>query len=199
MAHHPDSDRLARALAKCLGRAAPWSGVLYRSASPRYATRDDLLTGAGSQSAGARWNPPRSFRTVYASLEVETALAEALAHFRHYNLAVAKAMPRVIVALEARLRRALDVSSGATRRALGVSGRRLVTAPWREENRRGREALTQALGRLAYEADLEGLLVPSAANKRGRNLVIFPANLDTPRSWLRLVNRDQLPRGPWPM
>jgi len=172
--------------------------VLYRSASPRYATRDDLLAGAGSKSAGARWNPPKSFRTVYASLDIETALAEALAHFKHYNLPVAKAMPRVIVALEARLRRVLDLSDGAVRHALSVSQRRLLSEPWREENKRGREALTQALGRLAYEADLEGLLVPSAARRQGRNLVIFPANLDVPQSWLRLVNKAQLPRGPWP-
>jgi RES domain-containing protein len=193
MHFHADSDRLARAMARCIGLAVPWSGSLYRSASPRYANRDDLTTGAGSKATGARWNPPNSFRAVYTSVEVETALAEVLAHFRYYRLPIAQAMPRVIVSLEATLRRVLDLSDGATRRALGVSGRRLLTEPWRELQKKRREAITQAVGRLVYDAGLEALLVPSAARKGGHNLVIFPANLDAPGSWLRIINRDDLP------
>jgi RES domain-containing protein len=171
-----------------------WSGVLFRSASPRYANKDDLLTGAGSKTAGARWNPPNSFRTVYASLEVETALDEVLAYFRRYHLPILEAMPRVIVALAAKLQRMLDLTDGGTRRLLGVSERRILAEPWREANRRGREAVTQAVGRLAYEADLEGILVPSAARNGGRNLIIFPANLDAPQSWLRILNKGDLPK-----
>ncbi|HKB03357.1 MAG TPA: RES domain-containing protein, partial [Gemmataceae bacterium] len=152
MTPHPEADRLARGLQRCLPLAAPWAGTLYRSASPRYANRDDLISGVGGKSAGARWNPPNSFRTVYASLEVETALAESLAHFRHFCLPVARALPRVLVALEARARRVLDLSDGAVRRTLGVSDRRLLREPWREENRRRREAMTQAIGRLTYRA-----------------------------------------------
>src|SRR5438876_1883581 len=109
---HSDSDRLSRALARCLGLTIPWSGDLFRSASPRYANKDDLLTGAGSKTAGARWNPPDSFRTVYASLDIDTALAESLAHFRHYGLPIAKALPRVLVSLEAKFQRVLDITQG---------------------------------------------------------------------------------------
>src|ERR1700687_5970826 len=88
MAHHTDSDRLTRALRRGMTRAGPWSGVFYRSSSPRYANKDDLLTGAGSKTAGGRWNPPDSFRVVYSSLDPLTAAEEALAHFRHYGLAI---------------------------------------------------------------------------------------------------------------
>ena len=56
--------------------------------------------------------------------------------------------------------------------------------------------VTQALGRLGYDADLEGLLVRSAARKAGSNLIIFPANLDAPTSWLQIVDKADLPRGP---
>ena len=66
---HPESDRLRHALERCASRAVRWSGVVYRSASPRYANKDDLLTGVGSKTAGARWNPPKSFPTVYSSLD----------------------------------------------------------------------------------------------------------------------------------
>jgi hypothetical protein len=40
-----------------------------------------------------------------------------------------------------------------------------------------REALTQAVGRIAFEAGLEGLLVPSAQVRKSKNLVVFPENL----------------------
>jgi RES domain-containing protein len=173
-----------------------WSGALFRSASPRYANKGDLLTGAGSKTAGARWNPPKSFRTAYTSLDPHTAVDEALAHFVHYGLSVAKAMPRVIVALEARLRRVLDLTDGAVRHRLGVSEQRLLDEPWRDEQKIGREALTQAIGRLAFDADWEGLQVPSAARKGGVNLIIFPANLDAPGSWLTIINKAELPHRP---
>ena len=88
MKPHPDTDRLRRALEKCLPRAIAWQGELFRSAAPRYANKDDIITGAGSKAAGARWNPPGGFHTVYASLDVETAVAEALQHFRYYGLLV---------------------------------------------------------------------------------------------------------------
>jgi RES domain-containing protein len=196
MSSHPDSDRLARALARCLGRAISWSGELYRSSSPRYANKDDLLTGAGSKTAGARWNPPNSFRTVYTSLDPHTAVDEALTHFVDYGLPIAKAMPRVIVSLKACLRRVLDLTDGTIRRLLGVSKRRLLDEPWREQQKKGREALTQAIGRLAFDADWEGLLVASAARRGGVNLIIFPANLDAPGSWLKIINKAELPRRP---
>ena len=131
---------------------------------------------------------------MYGSLDVETAVAEALAHFRHFGLPVSMAMPRVIVALEAKLQRVLDLTDPATRRVLGVSTRRMLDEPWREEQKKGREALTQAVGRTAFEASLQGLLVPSAARRGGVNLVTFPANLDAPKSWLRILNKDELPR-----
>jgi RES domain-containing protein len=77
---HPESARLRRGLERCMPRAIRWQGVVDRSASPRYANRDDLLTGAGSRTAGARWNPPNSFCTIYLSLDPYTALDEVLAH-----------------------------------------------------------------------------------------------------------------------
>lgn len=193
MRDHPEFDRLARRVQRCLSLATSWRGTLFRSASPRYANKDDIITGAGSKAAGARWNPPGRFRTVYTSLHVETAVTEALAHFRHYGLPAARAMPRVIVALDAQLQRVLDLTDGRVRRMLGVSASRLLGEPWREMQKKGREALTQAIGRVAYGTNLEGILVPSAAHRGGTNLIVFPANLDPPASWLKIINRDQLP------
>jgi RES domain-containing protein len=183
-------------MTRTLAHAAPWTGEVYRSASPSYASKEDVITGAGSRTAGARWNPPRSFRTIYTSLDLETAVAEGVAHFRHYGFRISKAMPRVIVSLEVELQRLLDLTDGVIRRLLGVSQRRMLAEPWRQRQKEGREALTQAIGRLAYEANLEGILVPSAACATGSNLVLFPANFDPPKSWLRIINKEDLPRPP---
>lgn len=177
------------------GPSVAWSGVVYRSASPQYANQDDLLTGFGSRSAGARWNPPRGFPTAYASLDPHTALDEVLAHFRHYGLPIESAMPRVTVSVRVRLARVLDLTKGPTRSTLRVSARRMLDEPWREEQAAGREALTQAIGRLARELDWEGLLVPSAARTDGVNLVLFPDNLAR-GSALEIVNAGELPNRP---
>ncbi|MFI5455497.1 MAG: RES family NAD+ phosphorylase [Isosphaerales bacterium] len=190
---HPESDRLRRALERCASRAVRWSGVVYRSASPHYANKDDLLTGVGSKTAGARWNPPKSFPTVYSSLDPHTALDEVLAHFRYFKLPIESAMPRVMVSVSVRLGTVLDLTDWKTRSALQVSERRMLDEPWREEQNANREALIQALGRLGHELGWEGLLVPSAARRGGMNLIVFPANLSR-RSFLEIINVGHLPR-----
>ncbi len=189
---HPEFDRLRHAIERGASRAVRWSGVVYRSASPRYANKDDLLTGVGSKTAGGRWNPPKSFPTVYSSLDPHTALDEVLAHYRYYGFPIASAMPRVTVSVRVRLARILDFTDGKTRAALRVSMRRIVDEPWREEQKSGREALTQALGRIGHELGWEAFLVQSAAMSGGVNLIIFPANLSR-RSSLEIINVGDLP------
>jgi hypothetical protein len=71
----------------------------------------------------------------------------------------------------------------------------MTDEPWRERHEAGEEALTQALGRIAYELRWEALLVPSAARPRGMNLIIFPANLLT-KSGLLILNVGELPQRP---
>jgi RES domain-containing protein len=102
-------------------------------------------------------------------------------------------MPRVTVSVRARLVRVLDLTDGKTRSAIRVSERRMLDEPWRDEQKAGREALTQALGRTGHELGWEALLVPSVARKRGLNLIIFPANLSR-RSSLDIINVGELPR-----
>ena len=65
----------------------------------RLVTELSKLPGVGSRTAGARWNPPKSFPTVYSSLDPHTALDEVLAHFRYYKIPVESAMPRVTVSV----------------------------------------------------------------------------------------------------
>ena len=188
---HPGSPRLTRALARNGALIGPWSGVAFRSTSPAYANSRDLLSGEGVRRYGGRWNPP-GLAAVYASATPEIALAEALAQFRRYGIPDRDAMPRVLVAIEARLDRVLDLTDGQVRRALRVSRRRMAGEDWRGLQARGQEAVTQAIGRLASEAGVEGLLAPSAAVPDGKNLVVFPAAL-RPGSRLAVARKEPAP------
>jgi hypothetical protein len=50
----------------------------------------------------------------------------------------------------------------------------MLNADWRGEQDKGREALSQAVGRVAYRVGFEALMVPSKADPDGTNLVVFP-------------------------
>ena len=53
-------------------------------------------------------------------------------------------------------------------------------------------AVTQAIGRLAFDLGWEALLVPSAARKTGINLILFPDNLAR-TSIVQIINAGDLP------
>jgi filamentous hemagglutinin len=137
-----------------------------------------LFTGAGSLKAGGRWNPKGGFRTLYFSLTAETALAEALAQHRSQAVPDVEATPLVLVGARVSVRRLFNLTDASTRRRLGLTVAR-IRGPWRPAQHAGQEALTQAVGRLAREHGFQGLLAPSAARRRGVNLVLFPDRLGT--------------------
>ncbi len=195
MTPHADSDRIIRAVERCLsaGLASPWSGDLYRYAAPKWSTEVELLTGAGGLHSGGRWHPIGAFRAVYASLDPETALAETLAHCRRFGLEIRDSMPKTVNAVVAHLHHTLDLTTGRIRQRLGISESRLLAEKWWEHDMTDPEALTQAVGRIARELGLEALFVPSAASKGGKGIVYFPDN-KLPTSTLRIVNADELPR-----
>ena len=192
--HHPDSDRLARGIRRCLPLATRLTGILYRVASVRRANPADLIAGVGSQRTGGRWTPPGAFRAVYASRDGATALDEARQQNLRLGVPPWMALPLVLTALKADLGPALDVTDGRVRRAFRVSRDRMLAEPWWLLQDQGREALTQALGRIARDHGFAALLVPSAARARGTNAVIYPDRLAGGR--LAVVNPERLPPGP---
>lgn len=193
MAPHPEFDRLAAAVARCMPLVRGWAGDAFRFALPRWGTVEHLLTGEGALRAGGRWHPIGAFRAVYASLDPETALAESLAHFRRFGVADRDAMPRTLNAVTVSLQRVLDLTDGAVRRHLVFSQARMLAEEWWVRQAQDEEAITQSLGRAARAAGLEGMIVPSAARAEGRGLVFFPDNRRA-GSVLAIVNPDELPR-----
>jgi RES domain-containing protein len=175
----------------CLVRAIPWKGAAFRFTDMTYANLQDLFTGEGSRNAGGRWNAKGGFRTLYFSLTPEAALAEALAHHRSQVVPDVEAMPLTLAGFQVSVQRLLDMTDGRIRGLLRVTGKQL-RAPWRPSQHAGQEALTQALGRLAREAGFQGLLVPSAVQRLGQNLVLFPDQLNAQE--LTAVHADKFPR-----
>jgi RES domain-containing protein len=189
--NHPDFDRLLRNIATIKTLAVEMRLTVFRSCEPIFATKGDLLTGEGSREKGGRWNPPDSFATVYTSMSDATALEEAKANYRYYGLDPADALPRVLIAVDVKLLKVLDLTEDVVRKAIGVSATKMRRDDWRAYNRRGQESLTQALGRAAYEYGLEGLVVPACDG--GRNLAWFPGNFAA-SSKARIRNAGKLRR-----
>lgn len=183
---HEDFDRIAAVLEACLGHATAWEGMVYRSAAPRYSGDGDIVSGMGSLQMGGRWNPPGGFRTVYASLDPEVAMKEALATFRYYGWALHDAMPRLFRALDVRLARVASLRRRGFRGHLSPWLKASLGEDWRVLQAAGRESTSQAIGRVAFKLGLEGLLVPSHAARAGTNLIAFPDNF-LPGSRVRAV------------
>jgi RES domain-containing protein len=165
-------------MTQLLPTATAFAETVYRSVSPKFATESDLLTGAGSKRHGGRWNPP-GIAVVYISLTPETAMAETLAHYRYFDIPIEDAMPRTFVAIEVKLKAILDLRQGPVRQRLQVSMNRILTVDWRKDARAGQVPITQLLGQAAAEVGLEGLIVPSIADLRGHNVLVFPENLQS--------------------
>ena len=130
----------------------------------------------GSRTHGNRWNPPGACATVYACLEVDNVISEALAATRAYGIPDADALPQVIRSLDCALESVLDLRDPATQAQLGLSLTAILAEDWRATMNAGGEALSQAIGHAAFLAGFEGLLVPSAVDPGKTNVVAFPAN-----------------------
>jgi RES domain-containing protein len=176
----------------CVRLARPWSGTIFRFVTVRYASRADLLSGRGSRRFGGRWNPPSLFNCIYGSLEPRTAISEALGTTSAFGIPPSQTRPRVFVAVDLRLQVVLDLRNPQVLRRLGVLDRELLAADWLASQDAGEESLTQAIGRIAWEEKLEGILVPSTREPDGTNLALFPGRRRRGSSW-RIQGARDLP------
>lgn len=148
-----------------------WSGTLFRFQTVEFPKPKDVLSGAGASWRGGRWNAP-GLATIYGSTTDTTALEECKAHDRYYG--VITKSPRLLVAIEAKLTRVLDLTDPAIRRAMDLTLAELAAEDWRKLQAAGKESFTQAICRAVAAAGGSGLLSRSAAVPRGVNVAIFP-------------------------
>ena len=148
--------------------------TFFRVIHARYAAT--ALSAVGSYRFGGRYNPASSFEVLYLADSPVTALEEVEALLRSAKaLQGVKGPPRILLSVDCVLQSALRL--GDYLPALGLSLAD-ITAPWREQLRRGETPITHRLGSLAYQrGDIEALLVPSAKNPETFNLAVFPERL----------------------
>ena len=170
----PLRDALLALIAR--GQMLPFEGTVYRAMRLEYSSPEDAASGAGASRWGGRWNPP-GLRTFYASTTYEVANKEVTAAGKYYGAGVTTELPRVEAAFDVRLAKTLDLSTRPALRQMHLTQKSVRAVDWRQANEGGHEALTQAIGRLAAALRLQGLIVPSAEIRGGRNLVAFPGHL----------------------
>lgn len=84
----PGVQELYDAIAECRSRAVPYHGIVMRSATIRFATAKDFLSGNGAAKSGGRWNP-RGIKAIYSSTSPVTAALEAYQNFVDYGFSKA--------------------------------------------------------------------------------------------------------------
>lgn len=198
MSELPEVQDLFERIATCAARAVKLKATAFRSAGVKYANEDDLISGRGASYNGGRWNPA-GVRAIYASLDPVTAVKEIYQEFLKYGFAVQAIRPRVMAGVKLNVNRLLDLTDVRIRKKLGFTLTELTGEDWHAIQNGGEESWTQAIGRGALLARFEGLLAPSARNRSGRNVVIFPDNLGS-TSTVELIAKEELPPHPsdWP-
>jgi RES domain-containing protein len=190
----PDVQALFDRISALADRTVGLDETVFRSATIQFAARVQMLSGLGASKFGGRWNR-KGISTVYSSLDIHTAVDEAYQQFERAGFSRATILPRVFVGAEVHLQCLLDLTDSKIRRALGFRLGELICEDWQAIQFQGDESWTQTTGRGCFQAEFEGLIVPSARRRNGRNLVVFPEQFRR-GSHVRLLNANDLPVHP---
>ena len=153
-----------------------WQGDVLRQSAPRWQSKPYRFTGVGSLLAGARWSVQWLIPAVYASTDPDTLSAEAFSKGRRYGWSAFDFKTQLIVAMHWQLQAVVNLTTSAALQGLGVKKSDILDCDWDAEQRAGKEPVTQAIARAAFENFAEGLVVPSARHRGGVNIVYYPAH-----------------------
>jgi RES domain-containing protein len=198
LASHPRSAAFLKWFCQSRDMAHELNVEVFRVAGPRHTTAAEIVSGKGAFIAGGRWNPIGEMNVVYLSREPETAMKEALEHFRYFGLPISKALPKVVIAVSVKIERLLDLTVPDISAGLPIPMSELVAVDWRALMARNIEAASQTLGWAAYAAGFQGLKVPSKPDPKGENFLVFPESL-TKTCRLEVINADELDKLGRPM
>lgn len=157
-----------------------YAGYVYRIVPYKY--RNSLLSVAGAQLSGGRYNPPNEFGLLYTCDTQLTANLEVQALFvdTKGRLAGAPRSPDLMLTLTCVLERVVDLRHKSVQEAFGTTKAELISKlPSRHIlNPKGQLTPTQILGKACYvSGEVSALLVPSAANPEGFCVDLFPDRL----------------------
>jgi RES domain-containing protein len=161
-------DRLSEVLTRT------WRKPVYRCVDLKWARPEYLVSGEGSQLFGSRWMAPKRERTVYAASSEALALKESRRLFADYGIAKPLQKPRVSVEIALKLDRVADLTRLPALTDWPIL-EELLAEDWEHCNDQGQESLSQLLGFACFQQGFEALVIPSARDKRGRNIAWFPS------------------------
>lgn len=161
--------KLKLAIQGLLERIEPFSGSAYRVVRQGLVSNygvEAIISGVGPKRfQGGRWMSKGICYALYASFAAKTAIEEVLYNDEGDNNTFA------IAKLDVALDKVLDLTNKEHLKALELSVKDLTECEYSLEGKR--ESLTQAIGHLAYELEIEGIIVPSALDPKAHNLVVF--------------------------
>jgi RES domain-containing protein len=160
-----------------------FEGVCFRHSAARYATVDEGTLEASAR-AGGRFNPVGEFGAVYVALDQETALAELERRIERTGLPGKHVRSRMMLRLQARLRKVLDLTDSEVRRRLDLSLEELIGPQWGRAQEVAREARREGYTAIRY---------PSATGA-GQNMAIFLDRLG-PEERLKIEEVEELSLG----
>lgn len=169
-------------LAELIAGATSLQGDFFRSVAFRYFHPDDLISGEGTRFNGGRFVPV-GVRTVYASLEEETALREVTARKNALGgrgqITVGE-YPRMTYVLSVATNRNLDLAATLPSELANVVRLSL-----------GRQAYaaSQELAAIWISEGIDSVVFPSATGV-GRNVAVYLANAAADSVVVR--NRDEV-------
>jgi RES domain-containing protein len=150
--------------------AIKWEGIVYRHMFANYPPdRENTL--------GARWNPPE-VPAIYTSLSRDTVLAES-----EYQISLEPLRPRakrILYQISVVLSAVLNFSSRDALNRVGLSTDDVSSMD---------HSSCQAIGGAVEYLGHDGLLIPSARDINGTNLVIYP-NRITREYEFEIVGRE---------
>ena len=150
---NPRYDALVTELKKFRRLYSKWEGVVFRAAPLEFARLTKLLDGKGNLKIGGRWLAAGTFRAVNLSVTQETAVKESNGNFTYYNFALSDVKPKVVVGVQMKLHRVIDLTNPIGIRAQPwLSLAELLAEDWRKVNDAGHESQSQAFGRAAHDA-----------------------------------------------
>ncbi|HVE39735.1 MAG TPA: RES family NAD+ phosphorylase [Planctomycetota bacterium] len=154
-----------------LVRGRPETGAWLRAV--KLDQEQELQSILGLMARGGRFNPPGQFPILHAAEDDERCRERMLQWIRDEQEPDGT---MAVIVLKVKLSRVLDLTSGATRRRLGITLREL-------NNSRSSQA-GQQIGAAAHDAGFEGIIYPRPLKPRRRNLALFMDRINAKKSGL---------------